>query len=288
MPAHLSAPDRLTDDERAAVSLLASEVERRDGAPPLSDQALTRLASAEVVHLMLTDGASGRSSLTGYAQVDGRNLEVVGDESAAAELLDAALERQPDPLVWSHGNRSSLQQALDARGFVRIRTLHQLRRDAAEPLPDVPLPAGISLRPFAVGRDEDAWLRVNAAAFAHHPEQGEWTADDLRAREEEPWFDPAGFLLAERDGSVIGFHWTKVHEDGNGEVYVLGVDPAAQGLKLGKALLVAGLRLLADRGCPQVLLYVDEDNAAAMQLYERTGFRRFDADSQWRRADVSE
>ena len=93
------------------------------------------------------------------------------------------------------------------------------------------------------GADEDAWLAVNAAAFAGHSEQGRWTRADLLAREAEPWFDPAGFLLAERENVLLGFHWTKVHADGMGEVYVLGVDPAAHGLGLGSALLDPRARL---------------------------------------------
>jgi mycothiol synthase len=154
------------------------------------------------------------------------------------------------------------------------------------------------VRPFRPGRDEDAWLRVNAAAFAHHPEQGAWTAEDLRLREAEPWFDPAGFLLAWRgdpdDGGVLlGSHWTKVHPPGSvggaapdepvGEVYVLGVAPEAQGLRLGGALTDLGLAHLRRRGLGQVLLYVDEDNPAAVRLYERRGFTRFAVDVSWHR-----
>jgi ribosomal protein S18 acetylase RimI-like enzyme len=127
-------------------------------------------------------------------------------------------------------------------------------------------------------------LAVNAAAFATHPEQGRWTQADLQARIDEPWFDAAGFLIAEgNDGSLLGYHWTKVHPDGAGEVYVLGVAPTAQTLGLGNALLVRGLRHLAGRGCTEVLLYVDGDNPAAMRLYERAGFHEHDLDVQWRR-----
>ena len=151
------------------------------------------------------------------------------------------------------------------------------------PLPER-MPAGFRLRAFEPGRDEQEWLRVNAAAFAGHPEQGRMTLDDLRQREAEAWFDPAGFLLAERAGSLLGFHWTKRHPDGAGEVYVLGVAPAAQGLGLGRALLVRGLRHLTGSGCPYVLLYVDGDNPGAVRLYERDGFARFDLDVQWRTA----
>src|SRR5690606_20200455 len=128
-------------------------------------------------------------------------------------------------------------------GFSRTRVLYQLRRPLDDPLPAPSLAAGVRLRTFRPGADETAWLKLNARAFADHPEQGRWTADDLRLRMAEPWFDPAGFLLAERepDGRLLGFHWTKVHgektgpADGHqhapiGEVYVLGVDPDAQGL----------------------------------------------------------
>ena len=92
-----------------------------------------------------------------------------------------------------------------------------------------------------------------------------------------------GFLLADRDDTLLGFHWTKIHPDGAGEVYVLGISPQAQGLGLGHTLLTRGLRLLAERGAPVVLLYVDGDNTAARRLYERAGFVEHDLDVQWRR-----
>jgi mycothiol synthase len=148
--------------------------------------------------------------------------------------------------------------------------------------------------PFRPGRDEAAWLAVNAAAFAHHPEQGRMTLEDLQLREAEPWFDPAGFLMAwrgepDRGGTLLGFHWTKVHPAGDvggepvGEVYVLGIAPEAQGLRLGRALTDLGLAHLRSRGLREVLLYVEEDNAAAVHLYEGRGFRRFSVDVSWRR-----
>jgi len=176
-----------------------------------------------------------------------------------------------------------------------------MRRSLAEPLPEPRLPDGITLRNFVPGRDEDEWLAVNAAAFAHHPEQGGWTRDELEHREAQPWFDPAGFFLAVRAGRVAGFHWTKIHTpagageragadepadagEPTGEVYVVGVHPAEQGTGLGRALTLAGLHYLRGREIPSVMLYVDGENTAAIRLYASLGFAHADTDVMYQHA----
>jgi mycothiol synthase len=280
MPTSTALAPLLDAPARAEVQSLADAIEVRDGEPPLSDQALTQLGSPDLVHVVAHDG----DRLVGYAQLDGASLELAGDAAAVAALLDTVEARgDADLRVWSHGRRSPVRQVLESRGYAQVRLLHQLRRSLGDPVPDVALADGVTVRTFVPGQDEQAWLRVNAAAFATHAEQGRWTLGNLAAREAEPWFDPAGFFLAERDGQLLGFHWTKIHADGTGEVYVLGIHPSAQGLKLGPALLVRGLTYLVGRGCDEALLYVDDDNAAAMGLYERLHFHRHDSDSQWRR-----
>ncbi|MDX6301135.1 MAG: mycothiol synthase [Nocardioidaceae bacterium] len=194
--------------------------------------------------------------------------------------LAAAATAEPGPLTaWSHGN-SPAAAALAARfGFDRVRDLWVMRRSLSDLPPEPPDLSGgdadgIDVRTFRVGEDEDAFLAVNAEAFAHHPEQGGLTRAGLEERMSEPWFDPDGFFVAVRDGQLVGYHWTKVHEGDPpyGEVYVVGVSPAAQGGGLGRRLTLAGLRHLASRGLGEVILYVEADNAPAVAVYQRLGF----------------
>ncbi|HEX7462381.1 MAG TPA: mycothiol synthase [Dermatophilaceae bacterium] len=162
-------------------------------------------------------------------------------------------------------------------------------------LPGVDLPDGFRSRQFIVGQDEDAWLRVNARAFADHAEQGGMTRHDLDLRIAEPWFDASGFILIEDTRGAVptlaASHWTKILPAAGpavnptqGEVYVVGVDPAYQGLGLGRAVTVLGLAHLRERGVTEAMLYVEADNVAAVATYSRLGFTRFAVDVMYSRS----
>lgn len=320
-PAKVVRVDHLGPAEVTEVLALTRAAGDADGAYPLSEHVMLHLrhgGDEPAVHLLVRDG----EQLVGYAHVD--TTDAV--EGASAELcvhplyrrrglgralvlaaIDAAEERDPGGRLrlWAHGDHPSANALALSLGFVRARVLWQMRRSLYAPVPPPELPDGVRLRPFRPGQDDEAWLALNARAFADHPDQGRWTAADLRVRLAEHWFDPGGFLLAERtsDGALLGFHWTKVHgtvrpdqtgTDGHthgdghhhdpiGEVYVLGVDPTAHGLGLGTALTLAGLRHLRAGGLDQVMLYVEETNPTAIALYSRLGFARWSTDVSFRR-----
>jgi mycothiol synthase len=272
--------------EAADVTALAMAATAADGTAPLGEHVLLHLTHHDVAHLLALDDGG---VLRGVAQLDpaeGVAELVVHPEHRRAGLgrriVEEVLARAGGTLrVWAHGQHPGAVALAARLDFAPVRELWQMRRSLLEALPEPQLPAGVRLRPFVPGKDDEEFLRVNNAAFDWHPEQGGWDRAQLQLRAAEPWFDPAGFLLAV-DGSdrLLGFHWTKVHTapEPIGEVYVLGVDPAARGMRLGAALTLAGLRHLRDRGQTRVMLYVEADNSAAVRLYQNLGFTLWHAD----------
>jgi mycothiol synthase len=203
---------------------------------------------------------------------------------AEVELVSAALE-----LVASEGGGhlhmwvfqpTEIHEAVAHRlGLRRGRELLHMRI----PLPveaQPALPEGITIRPFRSGHDEQAWLDLNNAAFEHHPEQGAWDMDTLERRMAVEWFDPEDLLLAvDETGALAGSNWTKLDRDTKtGEIYVIAVDPSRHGSGLGKALSLAGLHHMHERGMVEGTLYVDAANEGALAMYRNIGFEADHAD----------
>jgi mycothiol synthase len=289
----------LSDEDVAATLKLVRAATDEDGVSPLSEHVLLHLrygGDPLSKSFLLKNG----SELAGYAHLDptdpvqGPSGELVVHPAhrrhgLGLELLRAVNAAADGPLrLWAHGDLPAAARLAASADFERVRALWQMRRSLQTRIGRPQFAGGVTVRTFVPGRDEDAWTELNRKAFAGHPEQGTWTRADLDLREREPWFDPDGFFLAERDGKLAGFHWTKIHGEKNdsdghhhepiGEVYVVGVDPGERGTGLGRALTLEGLRYLRSRGLFQVMLYVDETNSAAIGLYEAIGFSHWGTD----------
>jgi mycothiol synthase len=278
-------PDATSAPEgRRAVLALVDDATTVRGRRPLSDEHWLALAAGP------GDGVAAIAArvdgdVVGFAQVvrgnEAHSIEVVVAPDAAEDprtaLLAAALgavraDGGGEAHYWQSSPRPEDDAVARSAGLVPTRRLLQMRRD---------LPTGLSVdvptRAFRPGLDDAAWLAVNNRAFAAHPEQGAWTPDALARRQAEPWFDPDGFRLHERDGRLAAFCWTKLHpatgdDPPMGEIYVVAVDPDFQGLGLGRQLTLAGLESIAERGVGVGMLYVDESNTGAVALYDALGF----------------
>lgn len=243
--------------------------------------------SVTVVAKADSEGAS-----LGYAQAvhrpGGWSLEVVLDarireepgtadssievrEALVRAVLDEASSRRSDKVtLWEAHPTEDHDAVAERTELTQRRDLLQMRR----PLP-VDAPWSLAVRPFVVGQDEEAWLKVNGRAFADHPEQGAWDRAALEQVLSEPWFDAAGFLMHEVDGRLAGFCWTKIHPDERpplGEIFVIAVDPDFASQGLGRQLTLAGLDHLCQQGLTVGMLYVDASNKAALRMYENLGF----------------
>jgi len=288
----------LTPEEQRQIRELITAAGDSDKTAPVGEQVLRELAHQRTKHLLVVDDrvvgylnlAAGPEDGAGMAELvvhpEARRLGI-GTEMIRAALSKTGGRNQ----FWAHGTLEPARATASALGLEPVRELVQMRRklhdlkDAAEP----PVPDGVRIRTYAGTADDAELLRVNNAAFATHPEQGGWTAADLDELRSESWFDPDGLFLAfdERTDALRGFHWTKVHPDqtGLGEVYVVGVDPAAQGSGLGGLLTAVGVAHLARRlggtAEPTVMLYVESDNTAALKTYQRLGFTQFSLDTAY-------
>lgn len=291
---------RLSSAEVDAVRALADQVAEHDGVAALSERSTLALEQQqssdapepgpETHHVLLPDAA-------GYAQVWGEG----GSELLIApgrrrcglgSALWALVRDLGEDSVWAHGDLAAARGFAEAHDLWRSRELHRMERRDLRGIERPRLPEPLSVRAFDPDRDADAWLEVNAAAFADHPEQGRLDRRDLAQRMSQPWFDPAGLLLVVTpDDEIVAFHWTKIDRPSGGsppsgpltgEVYVVGVHPAYQGRGLAAPVTALGLAQLRDAGVERIELYVDGDNDRAVRTYAAAGFHVASTDVVYR------
>jgi len=284
-----------SDGPAAEVRRVAEACDAADGVITLNEQACLQLKYRGLRDASLwlaTDSGTGR--VGGFALLHGQILDLAVHPDARGRGLGTALARAALAATdrveaWSHSDHPGAARIAARFGIPRERELRIMSRPTSLPVAEAVVPPGVRIRTF-LPSDEQALLDVNAAAFAHHPEQGHMTHEDFAERAGEEWFDPAGLFLAvpeddDPDVPLLGFHWTKVHRDEDppyGEVYVVATNPKAAGRGLGTLLTNVGLRHLATQGVDEVILYVDGDNDPAVAVYENQGFTTLRTEVQYR------
>ncbi|WP_241982790.1 mycothiol synthase [Cryobacterium sp. TMT1-2-1] len=317
----LTVPDLSDAATRARFESVAAAATAVDGHPPFNEQAMLDLASGRRTPLLISVGDEPvGAAILGQGELDFVIAPAHRGHGHGGEALRQILADAPDQLTaWSHGDHPAARVLANRYRLAAARTLLQLGASLTREIPpaarvlanryrlaaartllqlgasltrEIPVetaPAahsGARISAFRPGVDDEEWVALNALVFASHPEQGSLTLADLAARQTEPWFDPGDFLLArdEATGALIGYTWLKIEPGSpSGEIYVVGVHPDAAGRGLGRALLLAGMERLRDRGCTSVTLYVEAHNTPAVNLYRSLGFTDHTVDVQYRR-----
>lgn len=299
--------DRLDSSTQLQVLALIAAASDHDGIPPVSEHVLLHLrhgGDKADTHLIarIDDNVVGYAHLDLTDKVEGPSAEFVvhPDHRKAGigqSLLASLQEKAGGTLrLWSHGDLPGAKNIAEKSGFVRVRTVIQMRRSLNDPIPE--LPQQIAIRSFLPGIDNEEWIALNNRAFVDHPEQGNWTARDLEVRTKEDWFDPQGFLISDENGVMTGFCWTKIHgghthkhshnedehdHDPIGEIYIMAINPDYSGKGIGRAVTIAGLRHMRYQGIFSAMLYVDADNETAIKLYKSLGFTEWGRDVLYRK-----
>ncbi len=275
----------VSPSNRSGLQAFIEDLEVIDGKPPLTEYKQFRTGDGQGAVERVAVANDG--NIVGYAQAawhgpvagsDGQwEIEVAvapghRDGSAVHDLVAAVTRELRDGTVtlWAHDGY--VVAAAERDGWVPERVLLKMMRALPMKCPHE-IPAGLRVASFRPGVDEASWLVANNLAFRGHPENGALTTDDLERRQAQSWFDPDGFLIVWDGGSIAGSCWTKLHDGGVGEIYIIGVVPGYEGRGLGRALVCLGLDYLSRaRGAAQGMLYTEASNKRAIHLYERLGF----------------
>ena len=161
---------------------------------------------------------------------------------------------------------------LETHGYAAIRTFWEMTMDLDGSFEAGAVPEGVTIRPMVMEVDGPAAQSVLNTAFRSHFGHVEETFEAwLSQQEADDTWDPTLGLLAELDGTIVGFSNNGVI-DGVGYVFELGVLPEMQGRGIGRALLRHSFAMLAGRGIAKGRLGVDTQNVTgAVELYRSIG-----------------
>ena len=260
----------------ATIEAFIEAIDAVDELPPFSEHKMLRIGGGEdavvvswgdadaLVAVSVAAFHAGDSPHWAFEVATSRDARTPGLERAAIAAAAAAVPPGAPSSLWAH--RELQLDAAEALGYRERRRVLRLEG----PFPPAPEPSGVDLGTLPKASDADV-IALHNRAFAGHPEASGMTQQRLDELRGLDWYDPNGVLAALIDGRLAGYCWTKLHPEGDGEVYLLAVDPDAHGLGIGESLAAAGYAWLQARGARRAMLWVDGDNEAAIALYRRIG-----------------
>lgn len=215
-----------------------------------------------------------------------RHNEAVARERASAE--DGA---NPAHLgTWSLEAAAGCVALLASEGYAIVRWFLEMERPDLEGVPEMPVPDGLLVR-FPTPAECRAVLVADGEAFQDHWGARPQAEADIRRILGDPDTDPTLWQVAwdgdEVAGSVLAMIFAEENRTlgiGRGVLDRVSVRRPWRRRGVARALMVAALRALRDRGMTSAILGVDAENpTGALGLYEGLGFHPTKRSMAWRK-----
>jgi ribosomal protein S18 acetylase RimI-like enzyme len=168
---------------------------------------------------------------------------------------------------------------LKAHGYAPFRYAFKMARDLADPIPDLPMPEGVEIRPAEPAHFRRIW-EAEREAFQDHWGYTPWPEENYQRFLAFPYYDPSLWRVAwdgdQVAGSVLSYIDPKENERfGRLRGYTEDITVRRPWRKRGlaSALIARSLEALRQRGMTEAALEVDAENpTGALRVYERLGF----------------
>lgn len=191
---------------------------------------------------------------------------------------------------WTNDRQDTANKLLRDNGYEQVRWFFDMTRDLSDPIPDLPMPDGLEIRPVTMDVVRQIW-KADVEAFQDHWGGFDSSDANLQRWLESDSFDPTLWVMAWEGNEVAGGVINAIHPEENAAVgvergWLHSVFTRRPWRKRGlaTALIARSLALIKERGMAQGVLGVDAANpSGALGLYERIGFRVAERSSAWRK-----
>lgn len=273
---HASEEETLEGFSDPACDLPRGSIAAYDGGTIIGYGVLTARMSADPVHEMYVSG--GVHPDYRRRGLGGRILEWA--EQAAPALHEERFPGHPLSLAGHvQASNAGAVALYAAHGYTQARWFRGMQRDLTQPLPEVPVPAGIEVAGFTAARSLDAML-VRNESFRDHWGSTEYTEGGWAHFVGQQAFRPEFTFMAYGDGQplglVVGMEYVADSEATGRrdlDVPLVGTRRAGRKRGIASALLARAMAEARAAGFVTASLGVDADSpSGAVGLYERLGF----------------
>jgi ribosomal protein S18 acetylase RimI-like enzyme len=196
----------------------------------------------------------------------------------SVERLAAQLREEgggPITMMWIDERDAEWLGWLEANGFERrAEAMLQTSRPLADPIPAPTLPPGCVVRRVAGEAESAPRAAASHAAFGSHKTFAVYHERYLSFMHSPVYGEALDIAAFMPDGEVGAFCIAWPDEGSQTGLFEpVGTHPQHRRRGLAKAVLLVGLRMLAQAGMAAAVVCVDEANTAASDLYRSLGFQ---------------